>query len=493
MGNLFSAEARRDLLSSFQARFCDFVERHPESLDSASYEALRRPGGDSRPRRFLSQDIPIQPWPVLLDSAQVEDLGRSSVQILDLMRSLPERFFDNDAAKLCEHYVLDPELAPQLQRVLGLPWRPGGEIMRGDFVYSRDGLKCIEVNSIANAGGIFNFQVVESYLRVPLLRRFFQEQQVIVRYLDPWHSFVEFMIERALSRSLHREGVLNFGFVVTQPRDLDPSLSVISPIYEKFLTRLAPGVRGKVLFCDYDEMVRKGDVLAVAGGEPVHVLFQNYDFGLALPFDVATEAWLDGIIDLYAGPMGWIYLDKRNLALLSEGAEASPAKLDAQEAAVVRRLIPWTRMLRPGKTSFEGEQVELEKAVLARRERFVLKPPITYGGVGVHIGLYTSPEAWREMVDSAMDFGQYTVQEYLPHRLQPLLWEDQGYQPGEVNWGLFVWGDRFGGGYLRVMPPGGNGLVNVSNGAQDGSILEVLSEAPGGDSDPAILTWPFMD
>ena len=40
-------------------------------------------------------------------------------------------------------------------------------------------------------------------------------------------------------------------------------------------------------------------------------------------------------------------------------------------------------------------------------------------------------------------------------------------------WGLFVFGQRFGGGFLRVLPTGRAGVVNCALGAKFASYLDV--------------------
>jgi hypothetical protein len=97
---------------------------------------------------------------------------------------------------------------------------------------------------------------------------------------------------------------------------------------------------------------------------------------------------------------------KALFALLSD--PASHDLLSADERAVVRRHVPWTRVLERG----------LLPDVLARRERLVLKPAHGFGGHGVTLGWHVDDAAWRAELEAALQGEQHVVQERVPnHRV----------------------------------------------------------------------------
>lgn len=473
---------------SYQSRFREFVERHPECLERASFEALARPATAERPALFLSHYVPIQPWPVFLEPRRFAELGRLSVEIFALVRSLPQRLFGDDATRLCDFYGLEPEAAPVLRRILDLPWGGGGESMRGDFILSDGAFKCLEINAGANAGGIFNFQVADACLAVPILRRFLAEEQLTARFRDPWKNLLQLAIERAMARGLHHRGSLNIAFAIPRPETFTETLSYIEPPYQALLAENAPGLEGRVLFCDYPQLRREGDELRL-GQEPIHILLQHHGEVLITPVGIEIEAWLDGIIDLYSGPMAWIYKDKRNLALLSENLESGI--FSREEAAVIERVVPWSRRLRRGPTTYRGERVELEKVLLSAQEDLVLKPAQGLGGVGVQVGRFTPREVWEALVAEALTEGTtYLAQEFVPSDLELHQWGERGSELCETNWGMFVAGDRFGGAYLRVCPPPEDGIINVTHGAEDGCALELIPAAEPCEPSAIDRIWP---
>ncbi|MGH9938406.1 MAG: hypothetical protein ACREAM_19365, partial [Blastocatellia bacterium] len=68
------------------------------------------------------------------------------------------------------------------------------------------------------------------------------------------------------------------------------------------------------------------------------------------------------------------------------------------EIAALRRHIPWTRVLRPGFTTYRNRRVDLIDFVSARRDSLVLKPNDDYGGRGVVLGWQCSDEEWRRAI-----------------------------------------------------------------------------------------------
>src|ERR671916_78713 len=65
-----------------------------------------------------------------------------------------------------------------------------------------------------------------------------------------------------------------------------------------------------------------------------------------------------------------------------------------KEAQVIAETIPWTRVLRPGRTSYGDWVVDLLAFVADNRERLVLKPASDYGGPGAAAGVGAPPTPW---------------------------------------------------------------------------------------------------
>jgi len=115
----------------------------------------------------------------------------------------------------------------------------------------------------------------------------------------------------------------------------------------------------------------------------------------------------------------------------------------------------------------------LAELLAAEPARFVLKKGAGYGGAGVVLGTFASPERWRDALATALREGDWVVQETLESL--PYLYQsgDYGCSIHDVIWGPFVFGQRYGGVVLRMQPAAAGGPVNLTLHATEGIVLEV--------------------
>jgi hypothetical protein len=167
-----------------------------------------------------------------------------------------------------------------------------------------------------------------------------------------------------------------------------------------------------------------------------------------------------------------IYASKAAMAMLSD--EANRSLFSPEELASFDRVLPWTRMVRPGPVTLEdGRQVDLLEYTLANRNDLALKPTLLFGGTGVLLGWRedTTDEMWEEQVRAALD-GPYVIQ----RRIRPvpeLFPNDDGEpEPWLVTWGMFTMGCGFGGIFCRGASVESNmEIINVKAGAYSGTCL----------------------
>jgi glutathione synthase/RimK-type ligase-like ATP-grasp enzyme len=104
--------------------------------------------------------------------------------------------------------------------------------------------------------------------------------------------------------------------------------------------------------------------------------------------------------------------NKKILAVLQD--ERFEHLLKRGEAETIRTTLPWTRILRPGRTTYGPWRFELLSFVCENRERLVLKPASDYGGRGVLLGRETDQDSWEAAVEEHADSSDHIVQEYVP-------------------------------------------------------------------------------
>lgn len=102
-------------------------------------------------------------------------------------------------------------------------------------------------------------------------------------------------------------------------------------------------------------------------------------------------------------------LHKKSIfALLTD--DALQGEFSADERAAIAQHVPWTRLVRPGETTYQGERIDLLEFARKHQERLLLKPNDEYGGKGIVIGWETDAGAWGQALSDALQ-SPFVVQE----------------------------------------------------------------------------------
>ena len=449
---------RQAALSQTQARFLEFAARNPAAFSRRAFSEVHR---KSEFGRFA-----MQSWPMFLSATRRDEIAQASLAICRLIRSIPERIFGNDPSKLAWFYDLDLPTARRNAALIGATGLLDRVTARADLIWTPKGPRICEINFAGWLGG-WEMSAWEARFRcVPLLRRFFTQEGIVPRFTDPLRTLCAHAIEAGLAAGLGVAGELNLAFCQTEPDET--FLPLLDARYREALAALAPGLGGRVVLCqDGDLSLRRGRLHL--GRLAIHLMLDTFEgrFGRA-----AFSACANGAALAFDGPATAILSDKRNLALLSEAVEAG-GFLSAAERAIVSAYLPWTRRLVSGHSLFRGERAELSYLAVAHRRDLVLKRGLSLGGEHVVVGRSTSPAVWRRRVGEALAEGDWILQEYaLPI---PYLFQHPagGAAPHDLVWGIFMNGNRYGGGLLRMVPRGADTVINVGRGAAEGLIFEV--------------------
>ncbi|HEU4322797.1 MAG TPA: hypothetical protein VFS21_06570 [Roseiflexaceae bacterium] len=150
-------------------------------------------------------------------------------------------------------------------------------------------------------------------------------------------------------------------------------------------------------------------------------------------------------------------------AALSELAHSEMFEPELRPALV--RHIPWTRIVREGKTWYGGRQVDLLPFIAEHREQLVLKPAGAFGGTGVTLGWQTDAGTWGTTLKTALDEA-WIIQERVPTSPEAYPVYDGGlvrYEELYSDLNPFVWnGDRQEGFFTRLSR---SAIVNLAQGA----------------------------
>jgi len=151
-----------------------------------------------------------------------------------------------------------------------------------------------------------------------------------------------------------------------------------------------------------------------------------------------------------------VLTDERNDGLFSFG-----------EREVIRKHVPWTRVVADVRTSHYGTAIELLDFVRRQRENVVLKPSDEYGGSGVTLGWETNEAEWDAVIEKAVATTQgcWIVQERIPIRREVFPWvQGDGkvdYRDMLVDFAPYLFRGKLCGFLTRLSA---TGLANVTSG-----------------------------
>jgi hypothetical protein len=203
-----------------------------------------------------------------------------------------------------------------------------------------------------------------------------------------------------------------------------------------------------------------GSVLRVHD-QPVHLVHRRALLEDLRGRDLA-EAARDGRACVVNPFRARVANNKKLMALLEDPRFAHLVLGDELDA--IRATIPWTRILREGRTNYGSWRIDLLPFVSDNRERLVLKPASDYGGQHVALGIETDQETWEAIIAHHAPLADFIVQEYVPvpEEMFPTV------EGGDVHMRLkrfninpFGIGGRHAGSITRISD---RAVINVSAG-----------------------------
>ncbi|HST63117.1 MAG TPA: hypothetical protein VLK84_30690 [Longimicrobium sp.] len=463
--------------SEVNRQFLEFVAANPECLDRASYTVISQAPG-------LQTYASVQPWPLFFEPQRVRELAEMAVGIDGLVKAAVGRFLQKDVHTIADYYHTAPPMdgspgtsgmvtEKSVPFLVAEPTGVAGAFSRGDYLETPEGLKLMEFNSSGFLGGLTIDHLCERYLESAPTARFLDQVNRRARPMGQRRAMLRHVVEDTRRLGVWTEGVFNVALVIYPNRP-----TIIAEFDEAEYTRelraalmeAGHAPRGRVMLCSLEELSvsPKGVTLA---GAPVHAVIEQHDgSGDVSPVFRAFKARR---VNLFSGPIKSILSDKRNMALASEHADS--ADFTAAERALIERHFAWTRRVLPSRTTFRGRPLRLPDDLPAGRDDFVLKKGWSNRGDGVVVGRIRTPDEWEQAVARAVREGDWVVQE----RLEPVTYcfhdAHAGAVPHEVVWGLFAFGEHFGGVHLTMQPAGhGTGVVNPNQGAALGAGLALV-------------------
>jgi hypothetical protein len=441
---------------SITHRYLDDVAGRPETLP-----LIDRMFADSPLLHVFPFSSRLLPRPMFLSWEEKTGLERDLLGVYRLLESLPGRLFGGDLRRYAEAIGLTPAETELAVRT-ATSWPPP-LIARGDLYRSADGFKLLELNVGSPLGGLQSAELNRAMLRVDVVREFAERERL--RYGDA------LVIAAETLRRQHPAAGGGSSPVVALT-EWPSSFALCEPMLCAFAAQL-----GSLGFdfrpCHVGQLREVGGRLTLDGA-PVDVVYRHFTTsevmettdGLVL-VEPLVRAHLRGAAPMFAPLSSHLLGTKMAMALLSE--ERHRDAFTSGELALIDRFLPWTRRLGERRVHYQGAEVELLDVCRGAKDRLLLKASGLFGGHGVHCGWTMSEREWTDALESARG-ESYVVQERVVPAIEPVPNATTGeLEPWIMNWGVFVTGTGYSGCYLRGSPRPDDGVVNLSNGAWNGS------------------------
>jgi len=320
-----------------------------------------------------------------------------------------------------------------------------------------DSLQAAEYNAESPAGFGYTERLGGVFERLPVMARF-REQFVVESY-----ALTEAMLEALLASyrdwggtaSPPRIGIVDWRGV--------PTWSEFEILQERFTALGVP-----TIVCDPRDLEFDGTALRF-DGEPIDLLYRRVLINDITARPAECEALVAAcrarVVCMANSFRCKIPHKKAFFAVLTD--ERFAGLFSASEHRLVAAHVPWTRVVREGKTTHGGRPIDLVPFIRHYREHLVLKPNDEYGGTGVTLGWETPESAWDGVLQQALAAapGTWIVQEKIRVRREIFPWFRGG---GDavmadmlVDMAPYIFRGKVAGFLTRLSA---TGLANVTSG-----------------------------
>jgi hypothetical protein len=448
------------------------------------------------------QDIAEATWQRLMREQRAIGLQVQERPLAEVLR--PRLISGDDHARVCAAssllagafqrlagYALhDGEFGDQVRQILALdpiettlaamspPTEAGSPHSRLDGFFTADGLVFVEYGAHPPAGPLIQETLAEIFVATPAMQAFTVDYRVQASPAGHRHQIVENLTHAwttggspgdgprvaivecgesvfsweftTLQAELHRQGV---PAVICSTDDLH-----YEPGQSGLYTHDADGHRHQITIVHRRAVL--GDLVS--------------RYGAALIDHPLTRAWSAGACVMVNSFASHLANKKSALALLTD--PGSSAVLSPQELTAAQQHLPWTRLVRPGPTTYHGEEIDLPAFARAHRESLILKPNDDYGGHGVVCGWQTTDDDWHKALDRAMS-DPHVIQERvtMPEASYPT-WTDGDLRMETYHESTdpFLFASTAHGCICRLSS---TDLINVSAGGTTAPVFQVAPRA----------------
>jgi uncharacterized circularly permuted ATP-grasp superfamily protein len=385
-----------------------------------------------------------------------EDEQRVRV-VAETMADLAERVTDaamKDAALLSQFHLREEELRlVRLGKIAG----PASTASRLDAFLLPDSLKFAEYNGESPAGAGYTETLTEIFRNLPVMREFAKSYEV--------HSYpLSAKLLDALVTSY-----LDWGGTTKRPQMLITDWREV-PTWTEFeiLQKRFEEMGLPVELADPRDLQFDGKELTT-NGKKIDLVYRR-----VLMNDIAARgAECKTLVDAVAANAVCMANHfrckiphvKTFFAVITD--ERNDALFSFAERELIRKHVPWTRVVADVRTSHYGDSIELLAFLRTARENLVLKPSDEYGGTGVKLGWESNEGEWDSAIEKAIASspGCWIVQERIRIRREVFPWIQASgeveFRDMLVDFAPYLFRGKMSGFLTRLSA---TGLANVTSG-----------------------------
>jgi hypothetical protein len=250
----------------------------------------------------------------------------------------------------------------------------------------------------------------------------------------------------------------------------NPTIAIVdwldSACYSEFelLQKFFEGKGYSTIITDPRLVKLKGQNLVV-NDKPIHLIYRRVITRELIEKLDEVKDFVQGIKEGLAcicNPFrSFIVGNKKVLALLKE--PRFQHIFDQEEIDLIEKLIPWTKILKDNKVTYQGFTVDLRTFISENKDKFVIKPASSYGGKNVFLGNETDQNLWEKKIKANIKSEDWVVQEYvnIPQEIYPEIGKTVKLKLKKVNVNPFAFCGKYGGTISRVSD---SSVINVSAG-----------------------------
>jgi hypothetical protein len=410
--------------------------------------------------RYLSR-------PLFLGQEERDRLATDLMNLRSALISLPDRLYGGDLSAFARAVGMNDV---QISAILRSRNPAATKLTRADLYVDEGGFRLLEFNMGSAIGGIDNADILEGLLEQPVLAEFAAEHRL--GYIHTMHEQVKTIkAESGFAPDSRPMMVMT---------DWPSSYENLEPYVRTYTAQLS--TLGLDACGGHIGQLDVHDGRVWLGERPVDIIYRLFMIEDLLEYpdapalvDPILQAAARGEVKIFTPMDDALFASKGALAMLSD--ESNRHLLTPEQLVSVDRLLPWTRLARPGPVTLEnGSQVDLLDYALSHQRELALKPTLLHGGYGVLLGWHsdTTPQVWEEQVRAALE-GSYVIQ----RRIQPVpeLFPAQEGDPAPwiACWGAFTMACGYAGIYARGSSIESNvEVIGLPRGAYSGSCLHVM-------------------